>query len=81
MNEPSTASRGLLNEAQAADHLNVSNRTMQCWRLQGRGPVFVKLGKAVRYRPEDLDAYVASALAQSTTQADAAKTRAAGRES
>jgi len=61
----------LLNEVQAAIYLNVSARTLQQWRVSGRGPLFTKLSRAVRYRRADLDAYVARGVAQSTTQADA----------
>jgi hypothetical protein len=28
----------------------ISTRTMQRWRLEGVGPVYVKLGRLVRYR-------------------------------
>ncbi|HEY8125991.1 MAG TPA: helix-turn-helix domain-containing protein [Methylocystis sp.] len=74
MNAASNAPQeALLNEAQAANHLNVSVRTLQQWRVSGRGPLFTKLSRAVRYRRADLDAYVARGVAQSTTQADANK--------
>ncbi len=66
-------SDALLNEAQAANYLNVSVRTLQQWRVSGRGPLFTKLSRAVRYRRADLDAYVARGVAQSTTQVDAKK--------
>jgi excisionase family DNA binding protein len=74
--EPANTARELLNEAQAADYLNVSARTLQAWRVQGRGPLFTKLSRAVRYRRADLDAYVARGVVQSTTQADAGKNAA-----
>ncbi len=63
----------LLNEGQAAEFLKLSVRTLQQWRVSGRGPLFTKLSRAVRYRRADLDAYVARGVAQSTTQADAKK--------
>ena len=28
------------------------------WRLERRGPVFVKIGQLVRYRPEDLESWL-----------------------
>lgn len=56
--EPTTNPRPLLRERQAAEWLGVSPRTLELWRRQGNGPRFVKLGGAVRYRPEALDAYL-----------------------
>jgi excisionase family DNA binding protein len=67
------AAEPLLNEAQAANYLNVSVRTLQQWRVSGRGPGFTKLSRAVRYRRADLDAFIANGVAQSTTEADACK--------
>lgn len=68
-----TSQEALLNEAQAANYLNVSVRTLQQWRMSGRGPLFTKLSRAVRYRVADLEAYVAGGVARSTTEADARK--------
>jgi hypothetical protein len=31
---------------------------MRHWRLTGKGPKWLKLGSAVRYRPEDVQAYL-----------------------
>jgi predicted DNA-binding transcriptional regulator AlpA len=47
----------LLNERDAAALLGVSVRSLQAWRQRGEGPVYVKLGRLVRYRPADLDAF------------------------
>jgi excisionase family DNA binding protein len=48
----------LLTEKEAAQRLGLSVSTLQQRRFRGRLPAFVKLGKAVRYRPEDLDAFI-----------------------
>lgn len=40
----------ILTEIQAADVLRLSSRTLQAWRAQGRGPAYVKAGRAIRYR-------------------------------
>jgi excisionase family DNA binding protein len=50
----------LLGEVQAAKLLNLSTRTLQAWRIKGCGPVFVRAGRAIRYRKKDLDAWVDS---------------------
>jgi phage terminase Nu1 subunit (DNA packaging protein) len=44
----------LLNEVQSADLLNLSVRTLQAWRSAGHGPLFVRAGRAIRYRRRDL---------------------------
>jgi excisionase family DNA binding protein len=49
----------LLTPAEVAERLRVSTRTLEFWRHQGRGPAFVRLGKRVRYRPEDLEQFIA----------------------
>ncbi|MTH96128.1 helix-turn-helix domain-containing protein [Roseibium sp. RKSG952] len=47
-----------LDENETAQYLGVSVRSVQAWRGRGGGPVFVKFGRAVRYMPEDLDAWI-----------------------
>jgi predicted DNA-binding transcriptional regulator AlpA len=61
----------LLTEAQAADYLSLSMRTLQAWRVRGVGPKFCRLGRAVRYRLADLAAWLDTHAANSTTEADA----------
>ena len=48
----------LLKENSAAEMLNVSVRTMQNWRFIGAGPAYIRFGRAVRYRTDDLQAFV-----------------------
>ncbi len=58
----------LFNEDQTSEYLgNISVKTLQRWRLEGNHLPFVKLGKAVRYRQEDLDNYVIDNLRSSTS--------------
>ena len=45
----------------------VSTRTMQRWRLEGVGPTYVKLGRLVRYRQSDLDAFLEERTRTSTS--------------
>lgn len=49
----------LLTPMEVAERLRVSTRTLEFWRHQGRGPAFVRLGKRVRYRPDDVEAFIA----------------------
>lgn len=55
----------------AAAYLCLSKPTLERFRLRGDGPVFAKIGKCVRYRKIDLDAWVATRLVKSTSQAAA----------
>jgi excisionase family DNA binding protein len=52
--------QSFLNEQEVSKRLNVSVATLRRWRLEKRGPVFVKVGSLVRYRLEDLDSWVAA---------------------
>lgn len=54
-----TEEQHLLTEAEAADYLHdIPPGTLRQWRHLGRGPAYVRLGRHVRYRPEDLDAFI-----------------------
>lgn len=48
----------LLNEHEVADSCSISVLTLRKWRSQRRGPQYVKIGALVRYRPEDVDAWI-----------------------
>jgi hypothetical protein len=48
----------LLTEAQAADFLKLSIRTLQAWRIRPAGPAFVRAGRAIRYQRCELIAWV-----------------------
>lgn len=48
--------RGLTVE-EAARVLCVSVKTLEAWRRLGKGPMFVKLGRSVRYTMRDLDQF------------------------
>jgi excisionase family DNA binding protein len=49
----------MLKTEEAAKKLNLTKSTLEAWRCRGGGPAFIKLGRAVRYRQEDLDAFLA----------------------
>jgi excisionase family DNA binding protein len=50
----------LLTEEEVANRLHVSLASIRRWRLERRGPQFIKVGSLVRYRPEDLETWLAS---------------------
>ena len=43
----------MLSESEVAQFLGISIRTLQGWRLSGRGPKFVKISRLVRYKRSD----------------------------
>ena len=58
----------ILTTSEAARYLGLAMSTLNKWRCHGGGPVFVKLGRAVRYRHEDLDTYISTRSLSSTSQ-------------
>jgi len=57
----------LLTTEQAAAYLGTTQRTLEGWRYEGAGPMFVKLrGRMVRYRPSDLQAFVEKCMRLNT---------------
>jgi len=57
----------LLTTRQAALILNLRESTLEQWRWNGRGPEYVKLNRAVRYRLADVEAFVERRVFSSTT--------------
>lgn len=53
-----------LTDIEVAARLGVSRFTVRSWRLKGTGPRFLKMGRAVRYRAEDVTAYERQVLVQ-----------------
>ena len=58
----------LLTQGEAARLLRLSERTLERLRLQGGGPLYVKAGRAVRYRETDLEAWIAARVVSNTSQ-------------
>lgn len=59
---------GPINTRDAARRLGLAESTLEKARLTGTGPPFLKLGRTVRYRCEDLDKWLENHLVQSTSQ-------------
>jgi len=56
---PATTVAGdLLNETNAARYIGFTAAALKVWRRTGRGPAFIRTGRAVRYRLSDLDAWL-----------------------
>ncbi len=63
----------LFDEGKAAVYLGgeggaLSKKTLQAMRVRGDGPMFVKIGRLVRYRQSDLDQYIDSRAVRSTSE-------------
>jgi hypothetical protein len=52
------AVRELMDEQQAGDYLGKPPGTLRQWRYLGQGPPFVHIGRSVRYRKVDIDAWL-----------------------
>jgi predicted DNA-binding transcriptional regulator AlpA len=68
-----TTPQRLLNERQVADSCAISVLTLRKWRTEGRGPRYVKIGTLVRYRPEDVDAWIESHEAHGAARVEVAQ--------
>ena len=66
---PATAP--LWDEKQCAAYRGCAVSTAQKERMRGDGPPFVKQGRLVRYRPEDVRDWIAARVVTSTSQAAA----------
>ncbi|RZF59076.1 DNA-binding protein [Sphingomonas populi] len=63
---------GNLTTESASTYTGLAASTLEKMRLTGSGPQFLKLGRAVRYRVADLDAWMAARVVSSTSQSIAA---------
>ena len=46
-----------LNEIELSRRWGISHRTLQRWRWLRQGPAYLKVGGAIRYRIEDVEAF------------------------
>lgn len=53
---------------EAAEVLLTNHRTMERWRTEGTGPVFVKIGRRVAYQRADLEQFVRERRAKHTAE-------------
>jgi predicted DNA-binding transcriptional regulator AlpA len=62
----------LLTEAETAQLLGISPRTLRNWRRGNRGPVHVRLGGMVRYTPADVESFIAASRRGAASTSDKA---------
>ena len=48
----------LLNSVEAAKFLHLRPQTLACWRLYGKGPAFIRIGRIIRYDRRILEEWV-----------------------
>lgn len=65
---PPSSPGEVMTTVQAAAYMGLSKQQMEIWRCRGGGPVFVKLARRVRYRRNDLDAWLADRQRGSTSE-------------
>jgi predicted DNA-binding transcriptional regulator AlpA len=58
----------LLTQRQCAEVLALSERTLERLRVSGTGPRFLRIRHSVRYRPADVEAWLASRIVRSTSE-------------
>ena len=56
----------------AGKHLGIPKQTLHNWRSQGKGPRYLKIGRHVRYRVSDLDAWAAKQVVRTVQRRAAA---------
>ena len=55
-----------MTQTELAERWQISEATLERWRTEAGGPVFLKLGAQVRYRVRDVEAFEAEVLREST---------------
>ena len=48
----------LLTTKEVADYLDIAISTLMQYRVNGTGPIYIKLGQLVRYRKSDVDTWL-----------------------
>lgn len=52
----------LLTTEEAAAVLGMSEQTMRIWRMDKKGPNYIRINRSIRYRRDDLDEFVANRM-------------------
>ncbi len=55
-----------MTQTELAERWRISEATLERWRTESNGPLFLKLGNQVRYRVQDVEAFEEVALRGST---------------
>lgn len=63
----------MLRTQEAAKILGLRKCTLEAWRCRGGGPDFVKLGRSIRYRQEDLNRFITDNIRRNTSEGGQAR--------
>jgi excisionase family DNA binding protein len=55
---PESELQQLLTLDDVSQYLGIPKSTLYCWRVDGRGPKALKVGKYLRYRHADVEAWL-----------------------
>ena len=53
--------------AEAAEIMGLKKGTLEVWRYQGKGPLYHKIGRLVRYTGADIEAFINGSRRRSTS--------------
>ena len=67
--EPACVTEDYLTRLAAAEYLKISGSYLAKLAVVGGGPTMIRLGRSVRYRRRDLDAWAAAGACRSTSEA------------
>ena len=71
-------SEKLMDQKEAAEKLGLSQKTLEKWRSVGRPALrYVRLGSAIKYRLQDIEAFIASSVVGDAQPKGRRKNRAA----
>ena len=62
--------RQFVTTQEAAEYIGMKPATLEVWRVYGKGPVFRKFGRVVRYEVKDLDKWIDDQARTHTGQAN-----------
>jgi len=60
--------QSLLTQSECAELLRLSERTLERLRVTGSGPKFLRIRHSVRYRPSDVEQWLALRIVRSTSE-------------
>ena len=58
----------LLTQKRLSDLIDVSERTLERWRVEGSGPVFCRAGRKILYQLDDVEIWLAASRRKSTSE-------------
>ena len=52
----------ILTTKEAAEFLGLKEKTLRIWRMDKKGPNYIRINRSIRYRRDDLDEFVANRM-------------------